>query len=309
MRTPPSSTRSADRGWISVHVFHAPDEDPLLIGCVAPLVRRLREQRLIDRAFFVRYWVEGPHVRLRLRPAARIPAAEVEEPMHAALTAFLDRHPAPAAADRPAAELLRRTFEAEYGPAAWHDTYGRSGVMPMSPPNTYRPVPYEPEYDRYGGPAGIELAEWHFDTSTEVVLHLLSARRPDRRARLGLSAQLGLALCLAMLGDAGRTAVFLGRYRDFWEEFSGAGPALRAAYRDDQAATLRPVVERVLAASREAAPVSAWVRHCRLLRERAVTIGDAAMLTHSYLHMTNNRLGVTVAEEAYLAHLMLDALS
>jgi thiopeptide-type bacteriocin biosynthesis protein len=333
MAAPTSSTTSAERtDWLSLHAFYAADEDRLLVDCVAPLIRSLRERRLIDRYFFIRYWLEGPHVRLRLRPAAGVPAEDLATEAETRMADYLARHPSADPPVRPRPATYRSMFLAEYDQASWDRRYGRDGHMPVRHNNTVRREEYVPEYRRYGGPAGIELAEWHFEASSDLVLRLLAGRSPRRRARLGLSAQLGLILCLTFLGDGARAARFLDRYRDFWANAYGpAGAHLRrmsrAAY-SAHADPLRRRAEQIQATLRSAgadqpAP-GGWPAHCRLLRQRVAALMAAdrlepspgtpagAMperLLHSYLHMTNNRLGVGVLEEAYLADLLRAALA
>ena len=54
--------------WLSFHVFYAANSNPILVEGVTPVIRRLRAEGLIERWFFIRYWLEGPHVRLRVHP-------------------------------------------------------------------------------------------------------------------------------------------------------------------------------------------------------------------------------------------------
>src|SRR5215218_9452764 len=86
--------------WISVHVFYSSNGNPLLADGVAPLVARLRARGLISRYFFIRYWLGGPHVRLRLLPAEAAGADEVKAVAEADLRAFLARRPALYEVDR-----------------------------------------------------------------------------------------------------------------------------------------------------------------------------------------------------------------
>ncbi|MGW5640608.1 lantibiotic dehydratase C-terminal domain-containing protein, partial [Streptomyces sp. NPDC003832] len=53
--------------WQAVHVFYAANPQPLLVNCVGPLISELREDGLLAGHFFINYWLEGPHVRLRPR--------------------------------------------------------------------------------------------------------------------------------------------------------------------------------------------------------------------------------------------------
>src|SRR5690242_5922393 len=178
--------------WLSVHAFYAANANPMLVDCVTPLVASLRERDLLARWFFVRYWLEGPHVRLRLLPRDPDRAGEVRDAAAEALAAFLRRRPALYEEDRDGSvELYKNLYLAEYGEASWNDRYGPDGAMPFRDNNTVHWLPYEREYDRYGGPAGIELAEWHFEQSSDLVLALLATTNVHvRTVLLGQAAQL-----------------------------------------------------------------------------------------------------------------------
>lgn len=320
-------------GWISLHVFYAGDADPLLTEWVRPMLPQLRADGLVTGWFFVRYWLEGPHVRLRLRPAADVPADAVSATVEDDLSGFLARHPAPDLPVGGTQEQHRALFVAEYGRPAWNRLYGRSGTMPLRANNSYRKVDYEPEYARYGGPHGMRLSEWHFEASSDLVLRLLADGPITRTVRLGLSSRLVTPLVAVFLDDLMQMRAFLTSYRDFWEQTYLPGTDLHDEYDvayHRVADRLRPQVERILtevrhAAAREETAVAGWLAHCSTLKRRVTdlavtgryeptaaaddpTVAVRALLP-SYVHMTNNRLGVTVLEEAYLAHLLQAALA
>ncbi|GIH20428.1 lantibiotic dehydratase C-terminal domain-containing protein [Rugosimonospora africana] len=342
MAAPSSTTDSTDSDarpksnrpqWLSLHVFYAGDQDRLLVDGVSPIVRSLRECHMIASHFFIRYWQEGPHVRLRLLPAPGVAPDVVAAEAEAYLAGYLAENPVPDPPARLPAQTYRRLFLAEYDQLAWDRLYGRDGEMPVRDNNSVRRMGYEPEYARYGGPAGIELAEWHFEASSDLVLGLLAAKRPVQPARLGISAQLGLILCLALLGDVDRVVGFLDGYRNFWVQTYGTVDVdLRSVYRTTyapMAARLRRrangIRDAVLAPGGDGSALTGpswsargWLAHCRALRRRLVdmlaTDGvevDTALprLLHSYLHMTNDRLDVSVFEGSYLADALCAALT
>jgi hypothetical protein len=330
-----------DHDWISVHVFYASNANPMLVECVQPLVDRLRAEGLITRYFFIKYWMEGPHVRLRLLPAAGVDPEAVRTEVNAALDAFLRRRPALYEADQDGlADLYRQMFIAEYGEERWNATYGPDGVMPFRPNNSYAYIAYEREFGRYGGPVGVELAEWHFEHSSDLVLRLLATTNVHvRTVLLGLSAQLMMMMCGVFLEDERRIADFLEDYRVFWEtsyqersdeyheSFDNSYRKMRAELQGRIADIMRAVRgdDKLTGIERQ------WLTHCRELRNRVeelarngqlwfrrrgddaprqVTDVDAALsiLLSSYVHMTNNRLGVSILDEIYLSYLMRSAL-
>ncbi|MFF5180735.1 lantibiotic dehydratase C-terminal domain-containing protein [Micromonospora sp. NPDC000316] len=329
-------------GWLSVHVFYASNANPMLVEGVRPLVDELRAEGLISRYFFIKYWMEGPHVRLRVLPAPGVDPAVVRARVDAAIGAFLRRRPALYEVDSAGlGDLYKQMFLAEYSQQRWDEEYGPDGVMPMRANNSHHHIPYEREYGRYGGPAGIELAEWHFEHSSDVVLDLLATTNVHvRPVLLGLSAQLTMMMCAVFLDDDQRIAGFLDEYRSFWE-VSYAEPSddyhasFDTSYRRMDAA-LRGRLADICVAARDRTSgrlggvEGRWLDHCTALRDRVVALveggellfqrggGDLTPVTDlaaalpillsSYVHMTNNRLGVSILDEIYLSYLLRAAL-
>ncbi|MET8094606.1 lantibiotic dehydratase C-terminal domain-containing protein [Micromonospora sp. NPDC005220] len=328
--------------WLSVHVFYASNANPMLVEGVRPLVDGLRADGLISRYFFIKYWMEGPHVRLRVLPAPGVDPVLVRARVDAAIQAFLRRRPALYEVDPDGlGGLYKQMYLAEYGQQSWDEQYGADGSMPMRANNSYHHIPYEREYGRYGGPVGIEIAEWHFEQSSDVVLDLLAITNVHvRPVLLGLSAQLTMMMCTAFLDDDRRIAEFLADYRRFWE-VSYAEPSddyhasFDASYQrmsgtlGERLGEIRAVA-RGGAGGRAAGIEGRWLAHCRELRHRVEAAAgrgelvfqrggdaptviadvDAALpiLLSSYVHMTNNRLGVSILDEIYLSYVIRAAL-
>ncbi|MED7827317.1 thiopeptide-type bacteriocin biosynthesis protein, partial [Streptomyces chiangmaiensis] len=296
------------------------------------------EQGLLRTWFFIRYWLEGPHVRLRLLPADASVAAEVARTARAALEQFLRERPALYEEDRDASgDLYKNMFLAEYSEERWNALYGADGAMPFRDNNSVARIPYERELDRYGGPAGMELAEWHFQESSETVITLLETTNVHvRTVLLGQAAQLTAGLCFAFLRDEEAVARFLTRYRTMWET-SYQEPSDSQHERFDRSYErmkdrLVPRMQHVRDSARDdsvASPTKlerAWLAHCGELRDRVVRLADAgslsfrdgpvqdpqtalAIVLSSYVHMTNNRLGVSILDEIYLSYVICNALS
>jgi thiopeptide-type bacteriocin biosynthesis protein len=326
-----SNPHDTDADWIALHVFYAANANPMLAEGVGPLIDRLREDGLIRRWFFIRYWMEGPHVRLRILPSSRDVADRVRTEVEAALTAVLRRRPALYEADRDdSGEMYKRMYLAEYSQEQWDAQYGRDGRMPYRANNTFHDFTYEQEFDRYGGPAGMELSEWHFETSSDIVMRLLGTGNMHvRTVLLGQTAQLDMALCHAFLRDETAVATFLENYRIFWEtSYQEASDEQHETFARsfgrmesrlvEQHRRIRAVIADPDGA--EATPLErAWARHCVELRDRAAALAVAGKLTFrrgpvddpdvalpillsSYVHMTANRLGASILDEIYLSY-------
>lgn len=51
--------------WHSVYIYYKDDPKYCLVEVIKPLIDELTEQELIQKFFFVKYWEDGPHLRLR----------------------------------------------------------------------------------------------------------------------------------------------------------------------------------------------------------------------------------------------------
>jgi hypothetical protein len=330
--------------WLSAHVYYAGDRDPLLAECVGPLLTRVRDEGLAERCHFLRHWLEGAHVRVRVRPTdtAAVPAltAAVEE----AVGDFLSRRPS---VYDPAIDLCddqyRQRFRLEFSDAQWEARYGPDTVrMPRRPNDSLAYLGYEPELERYGGPAGVALSEWHAEHSSDLVASLLaSANTQVGSVRLGLAAQLTATLALAVLDDTDRTVAFFGQRMADWE------PLFKdryGTYSDAYARMAGPVGDKIEALhagilggqpDRLTGFLRRWAEHGAELRARideeaargalvfpsAARTADGtappvpvdaatarAALLAGFVHMGCNRLGVTSGNEDYLAYLLRRAL-
>jgi thiopeptide-type bacteriocin biosynthesis protein len=327
-----------DNEWISLHVFYAANANPVLVHCVGPLTAELRERGLLAKWFFIRYWLEGPHVRIRLLPSAPEHAETVLRTAEERLAAYLRRRPALYEEDRDAsADLYKNMYLAEYTQEMWDADYGPEGTMPFRDNNSVHLMSYDREYARYGGPQAMELAESHFQTSSEYVLTLLRTTNVHvRTALLGQSAQLMLALCLTFLPDEEAVATFLTRYRTMWEtSYQESSEGQHEKFDASYARMRERLVQRVRqvrAGVRDlpgAAPTArerAWIQHAAELRDDILELAhdgklafregrtpddpqDAlAVVLSSYVHMTNNRLGVSILDEIYLSYVLRNAL-
>ncbi|MFJ2555773.1 MULTISPECIES: lantibiotic dehydratase C-terminal domain-containing protein [unclassified Streptomyces] len=325
--------------WQALHIFYAANPQPLLVRCVRPLVAELTADGLLAGHFFINYWLEGPHVRLRLKPADAAATPEVVRRAEEAISTFLRNRPALYEVDSGFLnEFYNTLFEIEFPEGdrgAFMDAEGR---MNLRPNNSFSHEPYEPEYGKYGGPAGIELAEWHFARSSTLVMDAFHTMNLHlRTVLLGTAAQLMMVMAGCFLPEREELGAYLDRYYEFWHSaFPGTGFIGSKEY-DRNYADMAPGLARRFSGIRDAVrtgeldrlPVllRGWAAHCLELRSRAEELAvqgelvfrswdgtrdervtDPAvalpLLLSPYMHMTNNRLHVTIRDEAYLSHVL-----
>jgi thiopeptide-type bacteriocin biosynthesis protein len=331
---------SAD--WMAVHVFYAASCRPVLLDCVQPLVTDLESDDLLDGWWFINYWLEGPHVRLRLRPSGPAATAEVRARTEAAVAGFLKTRPALYRVEGNfLAELYDTLFKLEFPDGGAEGITGPDGRMLLRPNNSWSWEPYEPEYGKYGGPAGVALAEWHFQRSSALVIDAVRTRNMHlRTVVLGLAAQLMMVMSSCFVAEEEHLVGLLERYHAFWQRgFSSTNYADSTGYEEAFGAMSAELARRfgtvrsALAAGDLAGLpglLRRWAEHCLELRGRVAALAEAgeltfrgmerdnlritspegalAMLASPFLHMTNNRLGVTIRDEAYLSYVLARAL-
>lgn len=333
------------KNWISIHIFYYADQNPLIVHCVAPLVEQLREHDLLQQYFFIKYWAEGPHVRLRLLPKEGADVEKIKSIAEAHITQFLHTYPALYSINHEKmAPFYKKLFLLEYGEDRWIQSYGVDGVMPIRPNNTFDYIPYEPEYERYGGEVGVELAQWHFEHSSDTVANLVREINVGVPGMvLGRSAQLMLTFFYGIFEDDTNVLRALDEYIRSWiradpkapsrmkqyaKKYQRMAPALQqriATIRDfmlgDRLSDSHP--ERLTKAEEN------WKNHIQELRVRIKHLHQQGQLVlplqsqtstmnslqatynylqSSYVHMTNNRLGIAIPEEIYIAYLLKHTL-
>lgn len=293
--------------WLSAYVhfqgsLYSGATDRVILDVVEPFVRTCQRRDWISQFFFIRYSENGPHVRFRLRGEEDVLRDTVKPELRAHVRDALppDLHPG----------------EREEGPDA-----------------PIRWVPYERETNRYGGPRGVKLAEQFFHCSSEAALRLLEGcRGQGRSARLG-KGLLSMVVLLHAFFDTQEKAVdlleqygtgYLNSIARDEEQQSRLQEAFKEGY-DRQDDTLTAYVNETWARLEEGAPLTDVLddyydglrdvarQFEDLFEDRHLVRNDVVpdswreatgMIVPSYLHMMNNRLGIPIPEEAYLAHLI-----
>ncbi len=53
--------------WLGCYIYCCEPWEPLLMNCIKPLVRAVLDEGQAEQYFFIRYWERGPHIRLRFK--------------------------------------------------------------------------------------------------------------------------------------------------------------------------------------------------------------------------------------------------
>jgi thiopeptide-type bacteriocin biosynthesis protein len=294
----------SDRGWVSAHVFYSGDLDTLLAEAIRPLVVELVDGALLRGYFFLRYWEGGPHLRLRLRPAAGGMRERVREVVAASCERYLRQ--------RPATTPMTPAQYASVAPQLARLERLTSYADELYPDNSVHFIGYRAEHDRYGTGACLDAVEQHFMESSQIALALVSAGT----AATAATARQTAGFCAVMLarllcppgvfaapgtpGDVvppgrGARAEDYARQR---ERLHGLGQAMREVAAE---------VPAEPPAGTASGGLRAWRDSVTTLRDALAGHADAArtaQIVDTCVHLFCNRLGISIPEEGHLRYLV-----
>lgn len=262
---------------------------------VGPAKDAVRAAGGLRRWFFVRYIDrEGAHVRMRFKvsPERGADASRAIEELIAREMPAVQSLPVP-----PLFPLDDAAFQArELAPH-------------------YAAAEYQPEYEKYGGSAGVEIAERLFEISSELALKVVSSGQDLWPLRESLCLRMTRDLVRKFHPGAEAQADFLRNYLWYWsgQDYPGAF-GLRARFEETAGHRAAQLSEQFNALGRHPLLGAAADDYREAIEATARELDRADIpvprtrLCFDYVHMNNNRLGVKPVEEAYLAALLAAAL-
>ncbi|MFB9311661.1 thiopeptide-type bacteriocin biosynthesis protein [Nocardioides plantarum] len=239
--------------------------------------------------FFIRYWQGGPHLRLRVAgltaPEVATTTARLEESLRSSGTLRDGEAPLDAAA-----------FSAEAARHAAAETGSDRVAGDVLAPGVH-PSTYEPELQRYGGPALMVANEELFELSSQMVAAVLrSSPSRGQRAAAALRATVAAA---TTLGDAADHAVFYGIGQGAWrrwaEQFGYPAEVVGAA-----SSVTPEALGGVPVHPRDHGPFAPWHEAVAGLVDDVLTTAPErhpGEIVSSQVHMTHNRLGLGILDE------------
>ncbi|HZU66443.1 MAG TPA: thiopeptide-type bacteriocin biosynthesis protein [Ktedonobacteraceae bacterium] len=282
--------------WLFFKIYPARSDqvDQVVTHIVQPAIESARFRPELQRWFFTRYMDKrGWHIRLRLQGPS-----DLREALRGEIGNRIEQTLPQLAYDRAhhllPANLLPQPVMAEPG---------------------YVLAEYEPEYEKYGGKAGVAIAERLFQASSEVALQALLLESGAKLDRILLSLLLMRLMAETVYTEPEARARFWNQYLWYWsgQDRSGAaelrasfkqGAASRCAFLSRQLAEIaaHPLASRLIDSYREA-----FLATLEALAGAGDQVAEPASgLCFDYMHMNNNRLGILPLEESYLAALLLE---
>ncbi|WP_374351137.1 lantibiotic dehydratase C-terminal domain-containing protein [Chitinimonas sp.] len=305
--------------WYCLHVFLSDHEagTEFLLDWLQPKVRQLGETGASRGWFFLRYWHGGPHFRIRWKGLH----GETRQSLHADAVQAAQHWSASNPPSREAYYALH-TFDGQPEDVA---------SLPWWDEGSVAELPYEPEWDRYGGELGTEVNEALFELSSNISLAVIRASQHDLSRRISLALPLMSASVLAFDPKGSSLREFFQRYANYWQAIAGDSAASPHALAGvaQHAQALRAQIVRIAAGSPAKGAEAMWVQGLQQAFRRFDALREAGQLRSplfagpvrdarqfedavfsmlsSQIHMMNNRLGFAPAHEYLLAQSLIRA--
>ena len=315
--------------WLSFFIYYYDKQDQLLTECIRPLVDTLKSRESFVQYFFIRYWDGGPHIRFRVLDQNGDEA--LESLIESRIRTYMETKPS-------SFVLPERVMREHFLRFSRLENVGVS--FDIQPNNSLLRKQYEPEYVRYGGTKGTKCSEAHFFHSSELCLGLLEDIREKKRNRLTVSMAVTLSILEAFKMAIEESREILAKYSLVWQRYIPQDPRQVQGYFEQKFDLQKDKITNYLRYyflnKSEIIPeelLSPWMAQLYKTSERMTqlyqrgqlafqTEGDQYLkgLEHiphyklipiimSYIHMTNNRLGIRPEQEAYLGFLLYQGLS
>ena len=292
--------------WLSVYLFvNRTKFEQVITEFAAPFIEQLERDKLLHGFFFIRYFENGPHVRLRIKSDVAIIETEIKQ--------------------RLAQEVERFALVA-------------TGAI-----SHYIFQPYEPEVERYGGIDSLQVAEEQFGASSKAVIAAIRTQPEwDYTTALGTAISMHVAFLHVVKMDVQRISRLLNNLFknwfyaaiSFYKEYVDANAdrhtidaAIKEAFTKSyakQEQQLKNFTDSLMLAVEEGRSLPAWldqwmtaVRH---IHNKMLLLGTQELVMvpmenelhdkirliyESLFHMTNNRLGISNMDEAFLGFILL----
>ncbi len=142
--------------WLSAHLFYNEPWEQFLTDAVLPFSNIVVRTGIAQSFFFIRFFDRGPHIRLRFKLESEMLRSIFEPNLKEHFNNYFESRPS-----------LRT--EPKYPP-------GFPKEYKWQPNNSVHFETYQPELKRYGGKAGVAIAEQQFQMSSQVVLESILSK-------------------------------------------------------------------------------------------------------------------------------------
>lgn len=273
--------------WVSVHLFYDGSLDFLLIKGVQPFIANNQDN--YESWFFIRYMEGGQHIRLRLK------IREEQLPIFK--------------------NLIRQHFDRFFKKFPSENNNYPHQIFPI---NSLQFIAYEAETERYGGKKGLEISALFFNYSSELILDFLHDDL-DYENKLVLAALINYNIGLICFPNQQHRHLFFEEIATNWRifnlqklkitasEFITKITAIKAAAKS----TIQPLLLEYQHNFENGIEddFSDWRKQNSLIYQQLSDnyshTKSITTILKSYIHMNNNRLGISNFDESLVSELLI----
>jgi hypothetical protein len=293
--------------WHAYYIVYHADLNMVITLLLAPLVSELLRTNCVDRFFFVRYSLGGPHVRLRWRLTEREKERVAEERLSVHARRFFEAWPSRRSSSEDDIKRMNKLLLAS-------DPLSGEGPDLIYPDNHWLHVPLELDIDRYGGVSHLEASMDMFCLSSLWALKILKRRASATNGKiLREMMRLSIHLAIGFAVDQGEFLQIIA-YSEKWKGDNcdgclGKADAVFRSKRHDIVSFVLGEIRLLFDGAVSRCPNIIASAALYLVAE----VNDLPQLARQYMaashvHMTANRLGLTNQEEAYIGRLLWSAV-
>ncbi|WP_422090368.1 thiopeptide-type bacteriocin biosynthesis protein [Tenacibaculum ovolyticum] len=296
-----------ETNWISCYIFHNSSFEKILIELIAPIINKLEEAKLIEHSFFIRYWENGPHIRLRVLPTKTNVKIK---------------------------KLIKQLID-DYFTIAFNET--KYSIEFNN---------YIQEIGRYGGTSTIKISENHFQSSSQTVLTCITNNYDnwDYSKAISIAIQMHIVLIKQIFNNLDEVILFFNTFYNNWiqcsikldqgnqittEEIVKVNNLFNSSYKRQKESVDFIVKKLWFTEQYEDSWLSDWSIKSKITSKQIIETKESFIikeivfnetlkvnkekqilftLYESYIHMTNNRLGIHLRDEPFIAFLIFNAL-
>ncbi|MFA0962292.1 thiopeptide-type bacteriocin biosynthesis protein [Roseivirga sp. BDSF3-8] len=96
-----------DPNWMAAYLYYGEPWEDILSNAVKPFCEQIMKEGLADQFFFIRYWEKGPHIRLRFKGDPAKMEKDLKPRIIEYFTNYMEKHPS----DRQEPEWLKEADE------------------------------------------------------------------------------------------------------------------------------------------------------------------------------------------------------
>jgi thiopeptide-type bacteriocin biosynthesis protein len=271
--------------WLSIHLFYSGSLNLFIEKAIKPFIEL--NQEFIFSWFFIRYMENGQHVRLRLL-ADKKNVVDLVKKGNFSFGIFFTNFPS------------ERLIENE-----------NNFIN-----NAIQIIDYQPETQRYGGKNGILISEQFFNYASETIFDFINTET-DYEATLLIGIVMNLYVAQSDF-ENDSTTLFQSIF-NHWLDFNLQHLAIPEAEMIEQFETiyteqgemLTEITQSISFQKNEIEGFENWQKYCaetlEKLRQTELTKPIPDILA-SYIHLNNNRLGISNFDESLMAYLILRSL-